>query len=190
MKFLVLAASLALVSARSLKIDQIEYDFCPDAAQPGTIDTVEVVPFPISLAEGTSLSILAQLTLNDVVPAGARVALDIKKEGLIPLPIPCLELEGEEGPINVGSCEYDADYLLNKFSDFLCPAHVPEGQTCATPLSPGVYGGEPAIEVEIPAIPDILAELIGAGTYYAAASINNPDGSQMTCIYVRVEVVA
>ena len=86
--------------------------------------------------------------------------------------------------------EYDADYLLNKFSDFLCPAHVPEGQTCATPLNPGVYGGEPAIEVEVPAIPDILAELIGAGTYYAAASINNPDGSQMTCIYVRVEVVA
>ena len=43
--------------------------------------------------------------------------------------------------------EYDADYLLNKFSDFLCPAHVPEGQACATPLNPGVYGGEPAIEV-------------------------------------------
>ena len=86
--------------------------------------------------------------------------------------------------------EYDADYLLTKFSDFLCPAHVPEGQACATPLNPGVYGGEPAIEVEIPAIPDILAELVGAGTYYASASINNPDGSQMTCIYVRVEMVA
>ena len=67
---------------------------------------------------------------------------------------------------------------------------MPEGQACATPLNPGVYGGEPAIEVEIPAIPDILAELIGAGTYYASANINNPDGSQMTCVYVRVEVVA
>ena len=104
MKVIVLAACLALVSARSLKIDEIEYGFCPDAAQPGTIDTVEVVPFPISLAEGTSLSILAQLTLNDVVPAGAKVALDIQKEGLIPLPIPCLELTNEEGElINVGS---------------------------------------------------------------------------------------
>ena len=104
MKFLVLAASLALVSARSLKIDEVEYGFCPDAAQPGTIDTVEVVPFPISLTEGTTLSILAQLTLNDVVPAGARVALDIQKEGLIDLPIPCLELTNEEGElIHVGS---------------------------------------------------------------------------------------
>ena len=98
-----LAASLALVSARSVKIDEIEYGFCPDAAQPGTIDQVQVVPFPISLAEGSPLSILATLTLNDVVPAGARVSLDLQKEGLIPLPIPCLELDGEDGPINVGS---------------------------------------------------------------------------------------
>ena len=84
--------------------------------------------------------------------------------------------------------EYDADYLLNKFSDFLCPVHVPEGQACATPLNPGVYGGEPAIAVEIPAIPDILAELIGAGTYYAEAEVKFADGSQMTCIYIRLQV--
>ena len=104
MKFLVLAASLALVSAKSIKIDQIEYGFCPDAAQPGTIDAVEVTPFPISLAEGSTLSILATLTLNDVVPAGAKVALKIEKEGLLPLPIPCLELTNEEGElIHVGS---------------------------------------------------------------------------------------
>ena len=34
---------------------------------------------------------------------GPKVSLKLKKEGLIPLPIPCLTLEGEEGPINVGS---------------------------------------------------------------------------------------
>ena len=84
--------------------------------------------------------------------------------------------------------EYDADYLLTKFSDFLCPAHVPEGQACATPLNPGVYGGEPAIEVVIPDIPDILADLIGSGTYYAEAEVKFEDGSQMTCIYIRVQV--
>ena len=44
---------------------------------------------------------------------------------------------------------YDADYLLTKFSDFLCPAHVPDGQTCATPLNPGTYGGDPPIVVEV-----------------------------------------
>ena len=61
-------------------------------------------PFPIQLHSGASLSILAQLTLNEVVPAGAKVSLNLKKEGLIPLPIPCLELTNEEGElINVGS---------------------------------------------------------------------------------------
>jgi len=191
MKLFVVLVFVAFASARNLKIDQIEYDFCSGAAQPGTIDTISVDPFPIQLHSGASLSILAQLTLNEVVPTGAKVSLNLKKEGLIPLPIPCLELTNEEGElIHVGSCEYEADYLLTKYTDFLCPAHVPEGQACATPLNPGVYGGEPAIEVMIPAIPDILAELIGAGTYYASASINNPDGSQMTCVYVRVEVVA
>ena len=84
--------------------------------------------------------------------------------------------------------EYEADYLLAKFSDFLCPTHVPEGQACATPLNPGVYGGEPPIEVVIPDIPDILADLIGSGTYYAEAEVKFADGSQMTCIYIRLQV--
>ena len=65
----------------------------------GSIDTIEVTPFPIQIHTGASLSILAQLTLAQEVPAGAKVKLDIKKEGLIPLPIPCLEIEG----LHIGS---------------------------------------------------------------------------------------
>ena len=84
--------------------------------------------------------------------------------------------------------EYLADDLLARFADFMCPAHVPDGQTCATPLMPGVYGGEPAIETVLPELPDILVDLIGAGTYEAKATIKNPDDSEMTCIYVRVEL--
>ena len=56
------------------------------------------------------------------------------------------------------------------------------------PLNPGTYGGEPRIEGVIPEIPDILVNLIGAGTYSAEAEIKFEDGSQMTCIKVRVEV--
>ena len=37
-------------------------------------------------------------------------------------------------------------------------------------------------------MPDIWGLLIGTGTYYAEATIKNPDGSPMTCLYVRVEV--
>ena len=84
---------------------------------------------------------------------------------------------------------YDADYLLTKFSDFLCPAHVPDGQACATPLNPGTYGGDPPIEVVIPEIPDLIAGFLASGTYYADATISYADGTMMTCLYVRIEVV-
>lgn len=86
------------------------------------------------------------------------------------------------------SSEYDVDYLLSKFSDFLCPDFVPEGQSCSTPLNPGSYGGQPLFEAVIPDIPDIIADLIGSGTYYAGAIITNPDGSEFTCTYLRIQV--
>merc|ERR1712033_135846 len=176
MKFFAFLATIAVASARHIKIDEIDYGFCEGAAQPGTIDKVEVTPFPILLHTGEALTILAQLTLNEVVPAGAKVSLDIRKEGIPELPIPCLEITNEEGELlHIGSCEYTAD-------------HLPEGQTCATPLNPGTYGGEPPIEVVIPEIPDILVDLIGAGTYQAQAKILLEDGSEMTCLYVRVEI--
>lgn len=84
--------------------------------------------------------------------------------------------------------EYDVDYLLTKFSDFLCPDFVPDGQSCTTPLNPGAYGGQPLFEAVIPDIPDIIADLIGSGTYYAGAIITNPDGSEFTCTYLRIQV--
>ena len=205
MRFLAALASLALVSARSIKIDEIEYGFCggyhtgsclqrkfiqniftDGANQPGTIDSVVVEPFPISLHTGASIKILAQLTLNEPVPEGATLSLNLKKEGLIPLPIPCLEING----LHIGSCTYDAGELIARpeICEFLVPDHVPEGQGCTLPLNPGVYGGEPAIEGVIPEIPHILLDLIGAGTYSAEAVIDLADGTQMTCIQLRVQV--
>ena len=85
---------------------------------------------------------------------------------------------------------YDADYLLDLFSEQLCPAAVPDGQTCNLPLNPGVYGADPFLEVTIPDIPDILVELVGAGTYYLGANVNLEDGTLYSCLFARVEVVA
>merc|ERR1712066_705554 len=135
MKLIVFLATIVLVSAKSIKIDQLEYGFCDGAdTSVGSIDAADVQPFPVEVKTGASVTISATVTLN------------IVKEGIVDLPIPCLEIEG----LHVGSCSYDADYLLTKFSDFLCPAHVPDGQACATPLNPGTYGGDPPIEVVIP----------------------------------------
>merc|ERR1712223_1341822 len=121
MKLIVLLATIVLVSAKSIKIDQLEYGFCEGAdSSVGSVDAADVQPFPVEVKTGATVTISATLSLT--VPAGAKVTLDIVKEGIVDLPIPCLEIEG----LHVGSCEYEADYLLDKFSDFLCPAHVPE----------------------------------------------------------------
>merc|ERR1719410_243931 len=129
-------ASLGLAAARSsssrLAIDQIEYGFCPGSPQPGSIDSIVVKPFPISLKEGSSLALSAQVTLKEEIPAGATITLDLKKEGAISIPIPCLDVEGT----NIGSwshsdniihsynkfcSKYTADELLAAFSSVLCP---------------------------------------------------------------------
>merc|ERR1712168_1249824 len=176
-KLIVFLATIVLVSAKSIKIDQLEYGFCDGAdTSVGSIDAADVQPFPVEVKTGATVTISATLTLSAVVQTGSTVSLNIVKEGIVDLPIPCLEIEG----LHVGSCSYDADYLLTKFSDF---------QACATPLNPGTYGGDPPIEVVIPEIPDLIAGFLASGTYYADATITNPDGTQMTCLYVRIEVV-
>ena len=69
--------------------------FFPDgSAEPGTLDTASVEPFPIVVATGESITLSVQLTLNEPVPVGAQVSIKIKKEGLIDIPLPCLEIDG------------------------------------------------------------------------------------------------
>merc|ERR1711909_243733 len=166
MKTILVLACVALAGAKHIhvKIDQLEYGFCDGSAEPASIDAASVEPFPIVVATGETITLSVQITLNEVVPAGAQVSLKIKKEGLIPVPIPCLEIDG----LHIGSCDYDGDHL---------------------PLNPGVYGGgEPLVLGPLPEIPSIIGDLLASGTYYADATITLADGTQMACPYVRVEL--
>merc|ERR1711909_147082 len=71
----------------------------------------------------------------------------------------------------------------------LCPDYFPAGQDCKLPLNPGVYGdGEPLVLGPLPEIPSIIGDLLASGTYYADATIALADGTQMACLYVRVEL--
>merc|ERR1712244_64130 len=179
MKFFAILASVALVSAKNLKLDELEVGFCDGANQDVlSLDNISVEPFPLVIATG------ADITLNVPVPAGATVSLKIHREGLIPIPIPCLPI----GDISIGSCTYDGDELLAGASDFLCPTYVPEGQECSLPLNPGSYGSADSLTVTLPEIPGILVDLLASGTYYADATVKYADGSEMTCIYLRVEI--
>ena len=119
MKALVFSSLFILVSARNIKIDEVEFGFCCKYIwkiflllrffiadnQPGSIDLIEIQPYPIQFQSGASISVSAILSLDEpnTISTGSKVRLDVKKEGLIPLPIPCLELEGADGPIHLGS---------------------------------------------------------------------------------------
>merc|ERR1712212_1123887 len=106
---------VALASARSVhvKIDQLEYGFCDGSAEPATIDALAVEPFPIVIATGETITLTVEITLNEVVPVGAQVSLKIKKEGLIPIPIPCLTIDG----LHIGSCGGGEPLVLGPLPD-------------------------------------------------------------------------
>merc|ERR1712121_598209 len=134
MKAILFLACAALASARNIKVDQLEYGFCDGSAEPASIDFATVEPFPVVLATGETITIGVQITLNEVVPEGAQVSLKIKKEGLLDIPFPCLEIEG----LHIGSCDYDGQHLLELGAEALCPTYFPDGQDCSLPLNPGV----------------------------------------------------
>ena len=89
--------------------------------------------------------------------------------------------------INSMFSSYDVDLILSMIPDDFCSAHFP--QECATPLNPGTYGGGEPLVITIPEIPDIIAGFLGSGAYHASATIKNPDGSMMTCLEVKLDVV-
>ena len=155
--------------------------------QPGTIDKMEILPLPILMKyeeehNGSSIaaSILTQFTLNETILTGAKVRIEAVFPGLITLPI--------------YNEEFLLDDILEMYSD-TCPDHVPSGQTCATPLLPGVYGGPPL--QDFPALPDDLEKglrlwflLNGRQAFEVVtkATILLEDDTEMTCIYVRTFV--
>merc|ERR1711942_477467 len=157
--FATLLACAAMVSARNLKLDELEVGFCDGAnTDVLSLDNISVEPFPLVIATGEDITLNVQITLNEPIPAGATVSLKIKREGLIPIPIPCLPI----GDIHIGSCDYEGDELLAAGADFLTGT--------------------------LPEIPGVLVDLLAAGTYYADATVKLADGSVMTCLYIRVEL--
>merc|ERR1711951_268778 len=181
---LLLVAAVA-VSGKNLRMDELEYGFCDGSPEPLSLDSIAVTPFPIVLASGQEISIQVLISLMEAVPVGARIKLNIVKEGLIPFPIPCLTLSED---LHIGSCEYDGQHLLEVGADALCPAYFPDGQDCSLPLNPGQYGSTEALSVVLPEIPDIIVSVLGSGTYRAEVHGMLEDGTEMVCLYVRVEL--
>merc|ERR1712045_155877 len=65
---------------------------------------------------------------------------------------------------------------------------VLEGQACALPLGPGVYGGgDPLVLGPIESIPDILLPFL-KGTVRAEATVTDAAGATVACVFVRAAV--
>ena len=85
------AVSLTEIFLREI----LKYFPAEGAPQPGTIDELTVLPDPLELHTGATVTIKAQLSLTGTVQSGSQVALSVKKTFLgIEIPIPCLEIEG------------------------------------------------------------------------------------------------
>ena len=77
----------------------IELFFAGSSPEPFTFDLLSIDPFPIIVQNGALVTIAAQVTLNQVMEVGTKVALSLVLEGFIPIKVPCLDLNG----VNIGS---------------------------------------------------------------------------------------
>merc|ERR1719516_937019 len=104
--FLVLCLG-SLAAARNINLKAFEIDFCEASnPQPLSINVPTIEPFPIPVVSGTEVNVDVEFDLLETCPVGTTVKLDMVLQGLINIPIPCLEVDG----MHLGSCEYDIDY--------------------------------------------------------------------------------
>jgi len=171
-------------------VHDVEIEWCGDG-RPISIDQASVEPFPIVVHAGATITLAVTITVLEEIPVGSKIKLNIVKEGLIPFPIPCLDLNGTP----IGSCEYEGDFLLEAATDALCGdeltpgGYFPPGQDCKLPLAPGVYGGKDPIVVTLPdSIPDLIVDLLANGKYHVDVTLKNADGSENTCVRVHLEL--
>lgn len=125
-------------------------------------------PETIVAKKGKKISVHFDAQVLKEIPKGVKVEVKVKSKGVIPLPIPCLELD--DFPISVGSCNYTGEELLKVlehpiFKDIDCEKYLPKGQKCALPFKPGFYGVKDKsvfeIQAKIPKIPAVLKPFIG-----------------------------
>merc|ERR1719187_499482 len=173
----------ALASARNIGIKDLEIGFCgEDTPRPLTITVANVDPFPIPVVGGTEVNVDVEFDLLETCPVGTTVKLDMVLQGIIDIPIPCIEVNEQ---LHIGSCEFGIDHLLEAGADYLCPT-VPEGQECALPLNPNTYGG--SISLILPEFPDLVGDLLSSGTYRVQANFNLEDGTEYTCLVLVLEL--
>ena len=85
---------------------------------------------------------------------------------------------------------YVGDEILAAASNILCPTYVPEGQDCALPLVPGVYGGGDPLTIGLGPLEDIpeMFKPFLTGTYMVEATILDSSGQSAACVWARISL--
>ena len=81
---------------------------------------------------------------------------------------------------------YPLDFLLALQADVFCPDQFPEGQACALPLRPGVYGGIPTNYVNHD-IPDIMDPFL-KGTVAIEVTLLDESKTVLACVWTKIEM--
>ena len=81
----------------------IKFNLSDGSPEPFTLDLFGIAPFPIWVQTGALVTVAAQITLEEVIDVGAKVSFNIVMEGLIPIPIPCLDLSDLGVDTSIGS---------------------------------------------------------------------------------------
>merc|ERR1712183_145783 len=147
---------------------------------------LSIKPDPLVAKEGETVSIHFDANIVSTLPAGAKVSVKLVKEGV---PLPCLSLAGV--PIKVGSCDYNAQELLDLIPAEDCKTFA-HGKACKLPLGPGFYGdSDPngAAVLTLPKIPFIIVPLI-KGDINIQAKAMDAAGNEILCIQNTLSVTA
>ena len=102
--------------------------------------------------------------------------------------------EFQIGALNIGSCNYDVQHILDEVKGLdggeeICTGLTPEGQDCNLPMMAGTYaGGDGAIVIALPDIPASLQPFLKGKTVKAQAIGKKPDGTPVACLEVIVEL--
>ena len=72
----------------------IQLTFPLGDGRPVSVDQASVEPYPIVVHAGATITLAVTITVLEEIPVGSKIKLNIVKEGLLPFPLPCLDLNG------------------------------------------------------------------------------------------------
>merc|ERR1711997_24016 len=152
--------------------------------------SLDITPWPVVVAAGNVISLDGGIDIMQGIEVGSNLNIKLTLITAIGnLPIPCLPI----GDLHIGSCDYTVQHLLDTLlgadgGQEICDGLMAEGQACALPLMPGSYAkGDEAIIIDLPEIPAILEPFL-KGTIQAQAIGTKPDGTEVACLEVMLEL--